>query len=104
MLSGIKHAVAALKLRTEASGINETLLAKAMAMLDDSIVELRRVAYSMTPPSLAESGLDTALRDFCSSVSIAEGLQVHYQSIGMEQLQLKETTNLAIYRIVQELV
>jgi signal transduction histidine kinase/ligand-binding sensor domain-containing protein len=104
MLSGIKHAVAALKLRTEASGINETLLAKTLGMLDDSILELRRVAYSMTPPSLSESGLDTALRDFCASVSVAEGLQVRYQSMGMEMLHLNEANSLAIYRMVQELV
>jgi signal transduction histidine kinase len=73
-------------------------------MLDSSIKEMRRVAHNMMPEALIRFGLDTALRDFCNDISHSGALKVSYQSIGMESIELEETTSITLYRIVQELL
>jgi signal transduction histidine kinase len=49
-------------------------------------------------------GLDTALKDFCNDINQSGALKVNYQSIGMENTPVDQTTAITIYRIVQELV
>jgi signal transduction histidine kinase len=44
------------------------------------------------------------LKDFCNDVNQSGALQVNYQSIGLEQQAIEQTTAITIYRIVQELV
>jgi two-component system, NarL family, sensor kinase len=48
--------------------------------------------------------LDTALKDFCNDINQSGALHINYQSMGMEQAVVKQTTAITIYRIVQELI
>jgi signal transduction histidine kinase len=48
--------------------------------------------------------LDTALKDFCNDINQTGALNVTYQSIGLEGEEINQTTAIAIYRIVQELI
>ena len=75
-----------------------------MDMLDSAIKEMRRVAHNMMPEVLVRFGLDKALRDFCDDVNGAGALKVSYQSVGMEQVEVQQTTAIAVYRIAQELL
>jgi len=75
-----------------------------MDMLDSSIKEMRRVAHNMMPEALVKFGLDTALKDVCTDINQSGALQVNYQSIGMQQVQINSVTASTIYRIVQELL
>lgn len=75
---------------------------EAVLQLDDAITELQRIARNMMPETLFRSGLETALKDLCVSMSSNETL-VEFQanSIGKNipvQLQVD------IYRIIQELL
>lgn len=83
---------------------NQQAFERSMDMLDSSIKEMRRVAHNMMPEALVKFGLDTALKDFCEDINRSGALQVVYQSIGMEQVQVEQSTAIAIYRIVQELL
>ena len=83
---------------------NQQAFERSMDMLDSSIKEMRRVAHNMMPEVLVRFGLDTALRDFCDEVNRSGALKVAYQSIGMEQVKVEQTTAIAIYRIAQELL
>ena len=58
----------------------------------------------MMPEALVKFGLDTALKDFCNDISNSGALQVSYQSIGVENATIDQTTAITIYRIVQELI
>ena len=58
----------------------------------------------MMPEALVKFGLDTALKDFFTDINQSGVLTVTYQSIGLKEAQLNETTAITIYRIVQELV
>jgi signal transduction histidine kinase len=75
-----------------------------MDMLDSSIKEMRRVAHNMMPEALVKFGLDTALKDFCADINKSGALHVSYQSIGLGNTEIDQTTSITIYRIVQELL
>ncbi len=83
---------------------NAQAFERSMDMLDSSIKEMRRVAHNMMPEALVKFGLDTALKDFCNDINKSGALQVSYQSIGLENTVLEQTTGIAIFRIVQELI
>jgi signal transduction histidine kinase len=71
---------------------------KAMKMLDESIVELRRIAHHMMPESLMHSGLKVSLEDFCRSIPNA-----HFQFIG-EDSRLDPRLEVVLYRCAYELI
>lgn len=70
----------------------------AMKMLDESIVELRRIAHHMMPESLAHFGLKVSLEDFCRAIPNA-----HFQFIG-ENSRLDPRLEVVLYRCAYELI
>lgn len=104
MLGGMKHAFLTMKENLIMTPENQLAFERSMDMLDSSIKEMRRVAHNMMPESLVKFGLETALRDFCNSIQLSGALQVVFQSIGLEQAPVEQTTAVTVYRIVQELI
>lgn len=104
MLSGIKYALNNMKGNLIMTPENAVAFERSIDMLDSSIKEMRRVAHNMMPESLVKFGLDTALRDLCSETDQSGVLHVNYQSIGLENTTITQTTAIAIFRIVQELL
>ncbi|MBK7560174.1 MAG: hypothetical protein IPI68_01325 [Chitinophagaceae bacterium] len=104
MLSGIKYSFQTMKGNLIMTPENNQAFERSMDMLDSSIKEMRRVAHNMMPEALVKFGLDTALKDFCADINNSGALQVSYQSIGLENIVLEQTTAITIYRIVQELI
>ncbi|MEO8471668.1 MAG: sensor histidine kinase [Chryseolinea sp.] len=103
MLSGVKLSMGAMKGNMILSEYNNTLFNTALEQLDQSIIEMRRVAHSMMPEALVRLGLQQAVQDYCEKLTQAKQFQVKLQSHGLEQ-RLHETVEIVIYRIVQELV
>jgi two-component system NarL family sensor kinase len=104
MLSGIKYSFQTMKGNLIMTPDNQQAFERSMDMLDSSIKEMRRVAHNMMPEALVKFGLDTALKDFCNDINQSGALQVNYQSIGIENNGIEQTTAVNIYRIVQELI
>ncbi|MFZ5939929.1 MAG: tetratricopeptide repeat-containing sensor histidine kinase [Bacteroidota bacterium] len=104
LLSGIKFSFGTMKSNMIMTPENMQSFERAMDMLDSSIVEIRRVAHNMMPEALMKFGLDTALRDFCSDINNSGVLMIDYHSMGLETQVFDQTTNITIYRIIQELV
>lgn len=104
MLSGIKYSFQTMKGNLVMTPDNAQAFERSMDMLDSSIKEMRRVAHNMMPEALVKFGLDTALKDFCNDINQSGALQVSYQSIGVDNIELEQTTAITIYRIVQELI
>jgi two-component system, NarL family, sensor kinase len=104
MLSGIKYSLNTMKGNLIMTPDNVEAFERSMDMLDSSIKEMRRVAHNMMPEALVKFGLDIALKDLCNDINQSGALQVNYQSIGMEQVVVEQTTAITIYRIVQELI
>jgi signal transduction histidine kinase len=104
MLSGIKYAMGTMKGNLVMTPENNQAFERSMDMLDSSIKEMRRVAHNMMPEALIKFGLDTALKDFCNDINQSGALHINYQSVGMEQAAVEQTTAITIYRVVQELI
>jgi len=104
MLSGIKYSFNNMKGNLIMTPENNQAFERSMDMLDSSIKEMRRVAHNMMPEALVKFGLDTALKDFCNDINQSGALQVNYQSLGMENASIEQTTSITVYRIVQELI
>jgi two-component system, NarL family, sensor kinase len=104
ILSSAKFSFNNMKQNLIISPENAAAFEKSMDMLDKSIAELRRVAHNMMPETLMKFGLDTALKDFCSTVDQSGAVKLTYQSFGLEETTVPEITSAAVYRIVQELV
>ncbi|MGB3235060.1 MAG: sensor histidine kinase [Ferruginibacter sp.] len=104
MLSGIKYSFQTMKGNLIMTPDNAQTFERSMDMLDSSIKEMRRVAHNMMPEALVKFGLNTALKDFCNDINLSGALKVTYQSIGLENVEVEQTTAIAIYRIVQELL
>jgi two-component system NarL family sensor kinase len=104
MLSGIKFSFQTMKGNMVMTPDNQQAFERSMDMIDSSIKEMRRVAHNMMPEALVRFGLNTALKDFCNEINQSGALQINYQSIGLENEQVEQTTAVNIYRIVQELI
>ncbi len=104
MLSGIKHSFQNMKGNLVMNPENHQSFERGLDMLDTSIKEMRRVAHNLMPEALVKFGLNTALKDFCNDINQSGVLKINYQSIGLENAVIEQTTAITIYRIVQELI
>lgn len=77
---------------------------RSIELLSNSLREIRQVALQMIPESLVRYGLDASLRDLCVQVKRPDGLQIVYESIGMEDIALEPVQAAAIYHVIHELV
>jgi signal transduction histidine kinase len=93
-LNLIQHHVAKLE-----SG---NLYQKANTLIDNASAELRRISHNMMPSSLSRLGLVAALEDLCASLRADHRLDVDLEIFGLNE-RLNETTEVMLYRIVQEL-
>lgn len=104
MLSGIKYSLHTMKGNLIMTPDNAQAFERSIDMLDNSIKEMRRVAHNMMPEVLLRYGLDAALRDYTTEINNSGITHVVYQSMGSENKQLNQTSLLALYRVVQELI
>jgi len=103
LLSGIKFSLSNMKNNMVITADNLAVFERSLDMIDTSIRELRRVAHNMMPEMLTQFGLDEAVKDYCNTINSTKMLSVKYQSLGMES-RLESTSEIIIYRIVQELL
>lgn len=104
LLSGVKYSLNTMKENVILSSENALSFERTIDMLDSGIQELRRVAHNMMPENLLKFGLDTALRDFCNSITNTGKLKVIYNSFDMQNYQAENNVNITVYRIIQELI
>jgi signal transduction histidine kinase len=103
ILSGVKYSFNNMKQQFILTEENAMAFEKSMAMLDESISELRRVAHNMMPETLIKLSLSEALQDYCQQITQSGAVKITYQSFGMEMVQLDNAVKTTTYRIVQEL-
>jgi len=101
---GVAGMLAAVKMHLSTSEGNNKLgsYAKAVELLDEATVEVRKTSHNLMPEVLLQQGLDKALQRYCSNISSAS-LRVQYFFVGEEQ-RFMDSFELSVYRIVQELL
>jgi two-component system, NarL family, sensor kinase len=103
LLSGTKLSFMNIKEKIGLSPEHTLLFDHSLTMLDNTIVDLRKVAQNLMPATLVKYGLYDALQDFCDSIRAASGIKMSYQQYGIQR-NLDSTAAVFVYRIIQELV
>ncbi len=82
---------------------DEIALKNALALLDDSVREVRTVSHNMMPNTLLKLGLASAIKEFITKIQGIPNLKVNLEIVGLDERmgQEKETV---LYRIIQEVV
>ncbi len=83
--------------------LQNKLYQKTLDLINNAADELRKVAHNMMPEVLMKLGLAEAIREFCNNITAGKSLLITFQAFGMEK-RLCSSTEIMIYRIVQELV
>lgn len=81
--------------------IASQILADSAALLENSVNELRTLAYLAHPPRLDDSGLAGALREYASGCSHRTQLRVAVETPDVFP-RLPEPLEMALFRVVQE--
>lgn len=72
-------------------------------LLDDTADEIRQTAHNLMPDTLQRHNLEEALITYCTNVNASGKLEIDIQTNG-DLNQFNKSTELILYRIVQELV
>ncbi|MEZ4865801.1 MAG: GAF domain-containing protein [Caldilineaceae bacterium] len=78
----------------------QTFLASAERLLDQTMEQIRQLAYGLRPPELDTVGLDATLEHLCQEFAARTGIGVIYQGVELEGLP--EPASISLYRFVQE--
>ena len=103
MLSGVKISFVNMKENMIMDASSVQSFEASILQLDNTIVELRKVAHNLMPETLVKFGLKNALLDYCNSMQLSSKSKIVYEQMGIDR-QLSNTANLYIYRIIQELI
>ncbi len=76
---------------------------QAIAMLDNSIEQVRHISHNLVPPTLQNFNLVEAIKQYCKKIDSSNPLLINFQNYGKLNALNKETET-AIYRIVQETI
>jgi len=102
LLSAARRKMQSLQMHDADAANEET--ANAVAMLDDSIREVRQLSHSMMPPALRNKELVPALKELAQQVMHTSKLEVYTDWVNTETLQPGKTQTLMLYRAVQEIL
>jgi len=75
----------------------------SILLIDEAVVEVRNISHNLMPGALIKFGLLSALKDLVKKVNTAGKLKLDFvydENLG----KLSETSEIAIYRIVQEVL
>lgn len=101
LLSAAKMQFSVLK-NVNGSTNHKTEFDQALHLLDESASEIRKTAHNLLPELLNRFGLEEAIDNYCQRVSTSK-FRIDFVCMG-EIPRLKQSFELTIYRIIQELV
>jgi len=102
MLSVVKLNVGRIERKSDEQLAKE-LAGETKNYLDDVITQVRRISRGLLPPSLEKLGLFFALEELVNWVNKSDQLDIECWRSG-EQFRLNDSKELALFRIVQELL
>lgn len=83
---------------------SEFNLHKAQSLVEETIIHVRRITRDLVPTTLEQFGLVAAIEEFIHRLSGNLSLTVHFQCDAENIPRLAPKVELALYRIMQELV
>lgn len=82
--------------------VREGLLKKSNQYIDKVIEELRNLSKNLSPPLLAELGLEHSITSLAEAISEVQRISIIVDMLDFDEEGLTESHKLMLYRIVQE--
>lgn len=82
----------------------KALIDNVKNLLDETMQNVRRISKALVPSTLEKFGLEAAIDDLVSKASSSGGPEVTYTDSGESSLRHTAKTELALFRVVQELL
>lgn len=102
LLSALKLNVSFLE-ESEQNEQQKRFLTLTREKLESGIEQVRRISHDIYPPTLQKLGLWEALGDLSDTIERSGKIQIHFENqVGKTRPEAK--TELAVYRVVQELI
>jgi two-component system, NarL family, sensor kinase len=100
---GIGQLLTAIQFKINSIEGQEPVRREIKAILDETILEVRRISHNLMPNVLRDFGLEAALRSLCNRTAQATGWQVNYNfDADPEAPALSQEFITSLYRIAQE--
>jgi PAS domain S-box-containing protein len=101
MLTGLKFTIQGMK--PASSKEEQTYIDGIKQMLQDTILEVRRISFDLMPSVLNDFGLAAALMHLSERFSVVAKSKVSIEYVGLKDIgRFDKNTEINIYRIVQE--
>jgi two-component system NarL family sensor kinase len=102
MLSTVKLLFSSLDIKIDkAQENNQQQFDKAGSLLDEAVMEVRRISHNLSTGMVMSFGLVPALQELCSSIDNSRLIQCRLLAYGMNE-RLDQQTEIELYRMVQE--
>lgn len=101
-LSAMKLYMGQIERKLEKKLFPISLAQQTKDLTSETIQSVRHISHNLLPPLLENFGLVDALQDLCDKLNEVGAIKVFFEHRGYEQ-RLGKQTELALYRIVQEL-
>lgn len=100
---GIGQLLTAIQFKLNAIEGQEKVRSEIKAILEDTIVEVRRISHNLMPSVLQDFGLEAALKSLCTRTAQASKLAVNFSyDTHPDSAALSQEVIIGLYRIAQE--
>lgn len=99
---GVGQLLTGIRLRVQMMEHEEKLRDEIMNLINETIVEVKRVSYNVMPNALVDFGLEAALRGLCDNVRKYTSMTIDFNYVKEFDHTLSFDISIAIFRIVQE--
>ncbi len=88
----------------QAEGTGDVAYDESIALLDDSIKEVRQLSHNMMPPWLRNKTLVQAFEELVNQITRTTSLKVQTEWVDVDELALEKIQVLMLYRSLQEMI
>lgn len=99
---GVGQLLTGIRLRVQMMEEDEKLKNEIMALINETIAEVKRVSYNLMPNALVDFGLEAALRGLCDHVKKYTSLDIDFNYVKESDRVQNFDVSIAVFRIVQE--
>jgi signal transduction histidine kinase len=100
---GIGQLLTAIQFKLNAIEGQQKIHSEIQAILDETIVEIRRISHNLMPSVLLDFGLEAALKSLCTRTAQSTGWKVNFEFDAYpEAPPLPQELIIGLYRIAQE--
>jgi len=81
---------------------DEKILQNALALLDQSVVEVRNISHNLMPAALSGKGLKEALTELSEKMNTIKKPALQFEYISHSAKAMEKSVEVAVYRVIQE--